>query len=620
MKCIRLSLLIALLVAYVPGNSFAQAWSGVMDPSRAVDWSNVGMPGGIPNRTTICATLSPGVTASKINAAIASCPAGQVVFLSAGTYNLTSGIDFANQSNVTLRGAGADQTFLVFSNGTGCEGQWADVCIENGETNWPGGPVHTANWTAGYTKGTNVVTLSSTSGLTVGNIMVLDQLNDSADAGGIFVCDTQGNGPGQCADEGPSMGQRPGENSPGKMRDQQQMVVVTAINGNQVTISPGLYMPNWRSSQSPGAWWSNTVIKNSGIENMTLDHTNSGIDSSGAGIAILNALNCWVRGVRSINSPRSHVRMYIADGLVVRDSYFYGTRNAQSQSYGIEWYPSSDSLVENNIFEKVTSPLMVNASGSGSVVAYNYSINDYETASANCLYGSVWLHAGGIDNLLFEGNVGGAVFSDSIHGTHHFVTFFRNYYNGWETGKTSQTTPILLWTYSRYMNAIGNVLGRAGYQTNYECAVMGCVAGDTRDVSIYGLGQMANANAPDANVKNTLMRWGNFDTVDNAARWNSSEVPTGLAKYANPVPSNSNLPPSFYLSAQPSWWGTMPWPANGPDVNGGSGPGGHAYANPAQVCYNNGSRDGKGILVFNADSCYASGGIQPPTNLQVQVH
>jgi hypothetical protein len=607
-------LVFALMLTCFPGYAAAQLWAGVLDPGRAVDWSNVGMPGGIPNRTTKCATLNPGATAAQINSAIASCPSGQVVFLNAGNYNLSAGIDFANHSNVTLRGAGADQTFVAFTGGTGCEGQWSDVCFENGETNWPGGPVHSANWTAGYAKGTTVITLGSSSGLAVGNILVLDQLNDSSDPSNIFVCDTQGSGSGQCADEGPSAGQRTN-------RDQQQIVTVTAINGTQVTFSPALYMPNWRSSQSPGAWWSNTVIKNSGIEDMTLNHTNSSIDNSGAGVAILNALNCWVRGVRSIDSPRSHVRLYIASGIVIRDSYFFGTRNAVSQSYGIEWYPGGDSLVENNIFEKVTSPFMVNSSSSGSVAAYNYTFNDYETASSNTLYGSVWLHSGGIDNILFEGNVGAAFFGDSIHGTHHFVTLFRNYYNGWETGKNQQTTPLLLWTYSRYTNAIGNVLGKTGYHTNYECSVNACNAGGTRDVSIYGLGQMSNNNAPDANVKTTLMRWGNYDTVNGAVQWNASEVPSGLAKYPNPVPGNHNLPVSFYLSAKPNWWGSMPWPAAGPDVTGGADPSGHAYANPAQVCYNNGSRDGNGILIFNADNCYVSGqGIAPPTNVKSVVH
>src|SRR6266571_1321872 len=111
-------LLCSFLVLCLSTPAHAQLWSGILDPSRAVDWSQAGIPGGIPNRTTICATLNPGATYTQINTAIAACPSGQVVFLNAGTYNLSGSISIA-KSTVTLRGAGPDQTKLVFSSGSG---------------------------------------------------------------------------------------------------------------------------------------------------------------------------------------------------------------------------------------------------------------------------------------------------------------------------------------------------------------------------------------------------------------------------------------------------------------------------------------------------------------------
>jgi hypothetical protein len=123
----------------------------------------------------------------------------------------------------------------------------------------------------------------------------------------------------------------------------------------------------------------------------------------------------------------------------------------------------------------------------------------------------------------------------------------------------------------------------------------------------------------------TLFRWGNYDTVNNAVRFVNSEVPSGLSLYANPVPASQTLPASFYLSAKPGWWGTMPWPAIGPDVTGGDIPGvaGHAYKIPAQVCYMNmgGLADGTGpILSFNASACYSGNHTAPsgPTNLKIR--
>lgn len=68
------------------------------------------------------------------------------------------------------------------------------------------------------------------------------------------------------------------------------------------------------------------------------------------------------------------------------------------------------------------------------------------------------------------------------------------------------------------------------------------------------------------------------------------------------------LPPSFYLPEKPSWWGPMGFPSIGPEIEGGTGPHGHSYGNPAQYCYQKamGGSDGGagGPLVFNASHCY----------------
>src|SRR5690349_10668582 len=94
-------LLSALLIG---GTSHADAQT-IISAARRIDWSQAGITGGIPNRKTICATLSPGATFAQINSAIAACTNG-VVFLNAGTYTLAGGIVFNNKNNVTLRGAG----------------------------------------------------------------------------------------------------------------------------------------------------------------------------------------------------------------------------------------------------------------------------------------------------------------------------------------------------------------------------------------------------------------------------------------------------------------------------------------------------------------------------------
>jgi hypothetical protein len=340
------------------------AQSSVLASGRSADWSRAGVSGGIPNRTTVCATFNPGATAAQINNALQSCPAGQVVKLSAGTYSI-DGIDFTGgKSNVTLRGAGADRTLLVIGV-PACNSLSANICMQGSDNNWPGGPTNSANWTAGYAKGATVITLSNTTNLAVGKTIDLDQLDDSADAGGIYVCEV-----GPCNDDGTSGGPSGGQRSG---RGQQQLVKVTAINGNQVTIVPGLYMPNWRSSPSPGAWWATSQANGLGLEDLSVDNSSS---SATYAIAIKNCNDCWVKGVRSINANRAHVHLQSSPRATVRDNYFYGTLNAATQSYGVEAFPSGDALVENTIFQKVTGPLKMNGDCSGCVLSYNFSVND----------------------------------------------------------------------------------------------------------------------------------------------------------------------------------------------------------------------------------------------------
>ena len=92
----------------------------VIPSDRLIPW-DPGIPGGIPNRTTIYQTISAGSSQSTIQSALNSCPSGQVVKLAAGSYTLSSSLIVP--SNVTLRGAGIGQTIL--NAGSGMVSCWA---------------------------------------------------------------------------------------------------------------------------------------------------------------------------------------------------------------------------------------------------------------------------------------------------------------------------------------------------------------------------------------------------------------------------------------------------------------------------------------------------------------
>src|SRR3989475_3877229 len=166
-----------------------------------------------------------------------------------------------------------------------------------------------------------------------------------------------------------------------------------------------------------------------------------------------------------------------------------------------------------------------------------------------------------------------------------------------------------LWAYSRFFNIVGNVLGRHGHYTTYETSLR------TDDVDIYSFGQPDSGLSGDPRTRETALRWGNYDTVSASSRFDAAEVPTGLTNFANPVPATHVLPPSLYLSAKPSWWGTVPWPAIGPDVAGGDilGYAGHVYKNPARRCYENAAIDpaygSSGVRIFYPEKCFATAGL-----------
>ena len=533
----------------------------------------------------------------------------------------------------------------------------------------PGGS-NACSWTGGYTQGTTTITLNSCgSAPKAGMIMMLDQANDSgADTGGIFVCDTYTSAV-NCTMKNEDSSNANGRVINGVDYSQQQAVMVTAVSGSgpySVTVSPGVYFNNIRSSQSPGAWFMNAVTQ-FGIENMTLDWTNS---TTSVGISFDACYHCWMNGVRSINAAKDHAQDISSVGTVYENSYFYQSQSHGAESYTISPLESSGGLIVNNIFQQVNNPVIFDQ-GSGYVVAYNFSVGNPGENYMQASYGS---HDAGNGMNLFEGNMFNAIFGDDTWGTSDTGTIFRNQLTGWQSGYSYQTVPILFNYGVRGMNVIGNVLGQPGYHTNYQVTASSsaAVSAGNYNLSIYGLGATDDAGlgvctAPptgcDPLVASTLVRWGNYDVVNGAAQWNSTEASPSAVPYLNANFSSGyfsslshTLPASFVYSSTPSWWPSgKAWPPIGPDVSSGnvgvctgtyagaaatsasqctggnltSAWGGHVISIPALDCYLSvmgGPPDGSGNVLnnFNPSVCYsasqqapavAPSAPAPPTNL-----
>lgn len=654
-------------------SAFGQLWSGIINTPRATDWTGAGVTGGITLRSTICATFNPGATASQINAQLqsASCQ-NKVVKLNAGTYNIAA-LDFGGNSSVTLRGAGSNQTFITFTGDTGCQGFWSFICIGASDlgfyTDHTQPPAHAANWTAGYSVGTTVITLSSTTGLVAGMYIALDGCDTGfsgnpctgsavINSTGIENCSTAG----VCSSEGVTTNGRDN-------RGQRELIQVTNVNSGtgQVTLARGIRYPNWGTINNPGAYWGNNGTSYSccnSVEDISISANQTGDSANSANIMFAFDHDSWVKNVRSLYAPNgspgssttgvAHINMYVSAHITIQDSYFYGSWQEQSepQHYGVLAFGADDILVQNNIFQRRTVPFVADA-GTGNVFAYNYAVFDRVCKASGSggtifcptespfMQVSYYLHSIGNGYLLWEGNIGPGFKADVVHGSSNLTTVFRNRLIGWEPNKTAETYANVLYPFHRFYNLIGNVEGRSGYHTTYSrSSTAGNCTGET---TVYKFGCAQNS-APqnDDYTPTSVMLWGNYTVVkqstdtptNSGVRFVSSEVPTGLGDYPNTVPASQTLPSSFYLSAKPSWWGVsgqpaIPWPGIGPDISSGTiyttggtstwttdSVDGHANMNPAMVMYKNvmgGSADGSGGPYAFDGSLYQGTSAVPPS-------
>lgn len=692
-------LLCSMIIILLSANAGAQVWSGILNPTRAADWqrANVGVPGGIPsaNWTQCGSTIAPygssGSPASPatINNAIAACGSNTFVLLGAGTFYLNDSPTIG-KSGVALRGSGTTSTTLALG-GSGWAGRGGSfagsiyvggtpIGADNFRVLPPCGGNNSTNcatWTGGFSQGGTSITISGvgSTGIQNGDMIVLDQKGDTTDTGGFIQCENTL--PLFCMAQNAVEGRV----ISGTYWVQEQFVRVvsgcsSACNGAgpyTLTISPGLYANNWNKgngANNTGVWFTKP-ISNVGIENLTVDDTTCpDAMNCGSGITFFDVDGGWVKNVIILNTRRNHVWLANSSHMEIRDSYFYGTKNGESQSYGVEFFPAADSLVENNVFQQIASPIMFGG-GAGNVIGYNFSIDNVYGPSTFS-QGSYISHSGGNYMNLFEGNIFNELITDQLHGTGGLVTVFRNWLNGldWNTCTYSapgcsntnnfanhpdvQTQPFSLASYARGMNIIGNVLGTPGYHAAYQFATPVVPPGKAIcNEAIYTFGYSngppacniggGGGVADDTLVASSAMRWGNYDVVNKAVQWSSSESSPAAVTYiaAQSTPTDHNLPPSFYLSGTPPWWGTLPFPAIGPDVTGGNGGtypsgtyaqgicpvgnvaggatcssslGGFANTNPAMSCYFNGMNgpsDGSGgPLAFDASSCY--GDAPPP--------
>src|ERR1039458_5318822 len=220
MKRVQSSLFLFLLLLIIPNCVHAQAWSGIIAPSRAVDWSQAGTS--IVEPTVQCgSTIAAGGTLGSpmdLNAAIysrmATCSPNTYIQLGTGTFYTSTGFSFytgASACNavgyrspcfasfVQIRGMGANLTYVYLVGSSLGAGSYTNTAFSiEGSSTSPISPVNVCDWTSGYSKGTTTIqiancgsttpALGALSNLQVGSLIVLDQVDPVADNATAWNC------------------------------------------------------------------------------------------------------------------------------------------------------------------------------------------------------------------------------------------------------------------------------------------------------------------------------------------------------------------------------------------------------------------------------------------------
>lgn len=310
-------------------------------------------------------------------------------------------------------------------------------------------------------------------------------------------------------------------------------------------------------------------------------------------------------------------------------------------------YKTTGDLVINNIVERGHNAIMLNWGAAGNVIAYNYTHGAFDAGSApsfaNWTYDGILMHGAHPQFNLFEGNVSKKYNPDNIWGSSSHNTNFRNWY--WGTVKqcapitnsratvacgTSQLTfqipyaeaiNALAW----YDNFVGDVAGSAAQQTGLSSlgvtnfvGLLNWPTSVTFDHTAVGMAFGYDAHADNGTTTGDNTTVGLTSAVYKV--YTNQNLTTNCVIGGTVTTCPTTLPNSFFLSSKPSWWpSAVSYPAIGPDVTGGTGPGGHTSltaSNPAQYCYTaimGGSDGGAGSpLAFNANTCYPGSSLGPP--------
>jgi hypothetical protein len=341
-------------------------------------------------------------------------------------------------------------------------------------------------------------------------------------------------------------------------------------------------------------------------------------EGPGFPVRVAQAWGCWFKGVEFYGTKSRQLYLVSVCATTIRGCYTHDTQGFGPNHEGIDFVTNCCwNLVEDNICVNAGNPAIIFGDGQGgcvgNVVAYNYTCIDDRPSSGAVFRPTISDNHGAGGNMLnlYEGNVARGFIVDGYFGSAAYGTLLRNFIHN--TSSNLGPVCVNLDHYSVYYNIIGNVLGSPTAQPSaYETEAPG------HQSVIYRLGfpNMGNfawsgptnaegtpnphydgrytigpstppdyhlspntrtkAQALDLNVKNTIIRHGNYDyatkAVVNFDRTGGHSKEPGVVWETDDSRGTGvdfkdhEIPKSYYLADKPDWWpDNVAWPPIGPD-------------------------------------------------------
>jgi hypothetical protein len=512
----------------------------------------VGVPGGIPHRVTIGATVDAATygtglvdASAAIGAAIDACPPGQVVYIPAGTYRLDNRVYRAYASNITIRGSGIGLTIL--------KANTTQQALLLGTADWPR-PTSGIAITGGATRGSTTLTLTDASAIAIGKLVRVEQ-NDL---------------PYVISATAPTVNNKL----------MSATFKITAKAGNTVTVTPPLPVD---FAQSPAlVQYALSPLTSTGVEDLTIDCNSI----SWVGVEFDQAWGCWVKNVEIKNSTSRQMFLVCFVSGEIRHNYTHDVVGGGPNHEGIDLYQDgSFNLIEDNITYNGGFPgiILGDSQGgcSGNVIAYNFSYGAY--TGAGTMAGMDISVSHGPHNMmnLVEGNISGGMGSDGYFGSTSHITVARNWFTATHPTATENLIAVNFGRWNTYCNLVGNILGTSSFSRSGQFQPVTSFGYGTEVIYKLGFPNMGNngfsmtwgpttppdytaqsAQQPggdshgnggntlqelDLNVANSMLRHGNYDYLNGSIAWDS-----GIADHT--------IPASYFRSGKPSYFANLTWP------------------------------------------------------------